>query len=62
MNELLWKKTHETSCPQSTCIEKPCTCNPQKRIQLIQHLIAGYPLDIMLRKAMLHEIEKYTSK
>ena len=63
-HEPLWKLTHENKCPHTLYRknEEPCTCDPQNRIKLIQHLIAGYPLDPSLREAMLREIEKCTSK
>ena len=60
--EPLWRLTHELQCPHYA--SKPvdpvqaCVCTPEQRIHLLQHIIAGCPLDPAVREAMVHEIEK----
>ena len=59
--EPFWRLTHTVQCPHYAY--KPadpvpaCVCTPETRIPLIQHIIAGCPLDPEVHQAMVREIE-----
>lgn len=64
--EPLWRLTHTPQCPHNAFkiadSVPACVCTPEKRIPLLQHMIAGCPLDPAVREAMLREIEKCNGK
>lgn len=65
-SEPFWRLTHTPQCSHHAYkIVNPvptCICVPEKRIPLLQHMIAGCPLDSAVREAMLREIEKCGGK
>jgi hypothetical protein len=52
-SDALWKLTHDISCKINVC-----TCIPERRKELLAHMIAGCSiLDVYTREAMVSEIK-----